>query len=178
MATNPIEQLKDYKKINKTRRSRGYSFEYSLVTIFNKKETWAARRLGGSSTGLPDLVITNNHRSVLYAVECKSGESNILYIARDQLERCKDITDNFLAIYQKRFMVLAFKFKSTAKRKLRYRFLLVTSPFVIREDIKGVSYNIAIDRLTFHKSDGSLATERLPIVSTPIESIEGFVNFL
>ncbi len=38
------------------RRSRGYAFEHGLVERFNGLGDWRARRLGGSSTGLPDIV--------------------------------------------------------------------------------------------------------------------------
>ncbi|MDN5844756.1 MAG: hypothetical protein L0H53_00605, partial [Candidatus Nitrosocosmicus sp.] len=115
----------DYKKVNRQRRSRGYNFEYSIVNAFNnhRSKDWSARRLGGSSSGLPDIVATNKHKSVLYSIEAKSGESNILYIPRDQIERCLDITDTFLTAYQNRYIVFAFKFKGnkSKKTKLRYR---------------------------------------------------------
>src|SRR5690606_25516829 len=112
-------------------------------------------------------------KSILYSVECKSGESNILFIPMDQIERAKDITDNFLSIYQKRFIVFAFKFKGTAKRKLQYRFMLMMSPFMISSTLRGVSYNITTDKLTFHQTD---SVEN--IIPIPIQSIWGFVNFL
>ena len=32
-----------------------------------------ARRLGGSSTGLPDIVAVNNKASILLSIEAKSG---------------------------------------------------------------------------------------------------------
>ena len=54
-------------KINKKRRSRGYSFEHNLVININALPDWYARRLGGSSTGLPDIVAVNNKRSKMYA---------------------------------------------------------------------------------------------------------------
>jgi Holliday junction resolvase len=54
----------------------------------------------GSSTGLPDVVATNKPKSVLYSIECKSGESDILYISRDQIESCQDITDKILTAYE------------------------------------------------------------------------------
>jgi hypothetical protein len=41
------KQPPDYKKVNKTRRSRGYNFEYDIVQAFNNHHTkdWYARRL-------------------------------------------------------------------------------------------------------------------------------------
>lgn len=147
---------KDYKKINKTRRSRGYNFEYSIVNAFNDHHSkqWHARRLGGSSTGLPDIVATNKVKSLLYAIEAKSGESDILYIPRDQIERCIDITDKFLTAYKYRYVVFAFKFKGKkGGRKLQYRFLLMSDHLGgIPDHLKGVSYNIKTETLNTHES--------------------------
>lgn len=91
------------------RRSRGYNFEHSLVQRFNALPDWYARRLGGSSTGLPDIVAINNAAGVLLTIEAKSGTSDLLYVPQDQLERCKLVTQMF-AIYPQRHIILAFKF--------------------------------------------------------------------
>ena len=173
VATNPVQQLKDYKKINKTRRSRGYSFEYSLVNAFNNKDGWTARRLGGSSTGLPDIVTTENSKSILYAIECKSGESNILYIPWDQIDRCKWITDNFLSIYDHRLIVFAFKFKGTTKRKLQYRIIPFRSVDVL--PAKGVAYNLSKELLLIHLVNGGVLHAQ---GFRKLTSIPEFVNFM
>ena len=47
-----------------------------------------ARRLGGSSTGLPDIVAVNNTESILLSIEAKSGTSNSIYVPDDQIGRC------------------------------------------------------------------------------------------
>lgn len=78
--------------------------------------SWAARRLGGSSTGLPDIVAVNNARGILLTIEAKSGTSDILYVPQDQLMRCIVIR-NMFGIYPERHIVLAFKFMS----KKRFR---------------------------------------------------------
>lgn len=169
----------DYKKINKTRRSRGYSFEYSLVKAFNDKDGWTARRLGGSSTGLPDVVATNKDKSILLAIECKSGESDILPIPRDQIDRCIDITDNFLTAYENRYIVFAFKFKGTAKRKLQYRFMFISSPFTPPKHLKGVSFNIRtgiLNTFEFYE-DYPICLPVFGQINGP-KSIAEFVNFL
>lgn len=98
------------------RRSRGYAFEHGLVERFNELEDWKARRLGGSSTGLPDIVAVNNEKSVLLTIEAKSGTSDILYVPQDQIERCIVIREMFGA-YSKRHIIFAFKFMS----KKRFR---------------------------------------------------------
>ena len=98
------------------RRSRGYNFEHSLVQKFNKSSDWNARRLGGSSTGLPDIVAINNEKSILLTIEAKSGTADILYVPPDQLERCAVVRDMF-AVYSRRHIILAFKFMS----KKRFR---------------------------------------------------------
>ncbi len=97
------------------RRSRGYNFEHTLVQKLSAG-SWAARRLGGSSTGLPDIVAVNNSRGILLTIEAKSGTSDILYVPEDQLMRCMAIR-NMFGIYPERHIVLAFKFMS----KKRFR---------------------------------------------------------
>jgi Holliday junction resolvase len=90
------------------RRSRGYNFEHKLVKKLNIGE-WTARRLGGSSTGLPDIVAVNNKESVLLSIEAKSGTSDSIYVPNDQIDRCFLITEMFGA-YNDRHIILAFKF--------------------------------------------------------------------
>jgi Holliday junction resolvase len=97
------------------RRSRGYSYEHALVQRMNNG-VWYARRLGGSSTGLPDIVAVNNTGGVLLTIEAKSGTSDILYVPQDQIERCLLIR-NMFGIYPERHIILAFKFMS----KKRFR---------------------------------------------------------
>ena len=97
------------------RRSRGYNFEHTLVRRLSSG-SWAARRLGGSSTGLPDIVAVNNTNGILLTIEAKSGTSDILYVPQDQLMRCMVIR-NMFGIYPERHIVLAFKFMS----KKRFR---------------------------------------------------------
>lgn len=99
------------------RRSRGYSFEHKLVQRLNNGE-WSARRLGGSSTGLPDIVAVNNKTGTLLTIEAKSGTSDILYVPADQIERCVLINRMF-SYYEKTHIVLAFKFMR--KRRLQRR---------------------------------------------------------
>jgi Holliday junction resolvase len=79
-------------------------------------EFWHARRLGGSSTGLPDIVAVNNTAGILLTIEAKSGTSDILYVPQDQIERCLLIR-NMFGIYSQRHIILAFKFMS----KKRFR---------------------------------------------------------
>lgn len=100
------------------RRSRGYNYEHALVQKLKSSGLWHARRLGGSSTGLPDIVAVNNDDGVLLTIEAKSGTSDILYVPQDQIERCLVIR-NMFAIYPKRHIILAFKFmgKKRFRRK-------------------------------------------------------------
>lgn len=90
------------------RRSRGYNFEHRLVKQLNSRE-WTARRLGGSSTGLPDIVAVNNRESVLLSIEAKSATGNSIYVPQDQILRCYKITKMF-EVYRERHIILAFKF--------------------------------------------------------------------
>lgn len=181
--TFDVKEKKDYKKINKTRRSRGYNFEYSIVNAFNDHHSkqWHARRLGGSSTGLPDIVATNNDESILYSVECKSGQGNTLYIPADQIQRCKDITDKLFKIYKQRWIVFAFKFKGKkGSRTLQYRIFPVDLFHSYdSKDMKGVSYNLTKEQLTFHYPN---ITDNVIFYYSGTEdglrSIEEFVNWL
>lgn len=77
---------------------------------------WQARRLGGSSTGLPDIVAVNNTDGILLTIEAKSGTSDILYVPQDQVARCK-VVRNMFGIYPTRHIILAFKFMN--KKRLR-----------------------------------------------------------
>ncbi len=97
------------------RRSRGYAYEHTLVQKLNNG-VWHARRLGGSSTGLPDIVAVNNTDGILLTIEAKSGTSDILYVPQDQIERCLLIR-NMFGVYSQRHIILAFKFMS----KKRFR---------------------------------------------------------
>ena len=97
------------------RRSRGYSYEHGLVEKLNK-HGFIARRLGGSSTGLADIVAVDNRNGVLLTIEAKAGTSDILYVPQDQIERSMMIRDMF-AVYPTRHVVFAFKFMS----KKRFR---------------------------------------------------------
>jgi hypothetical protein len=72
--------------------------------------------LGGSSTGLPDIVAVNNDAGILLTIEAKSGTSDVLYVPLDQIERCL-IVRNMFGIYPERHIILAFKFMS----KKRFR---------------------------------------------------------
>lgn len=80
---------------------------------------WIARRLGGSSTGLPDIVAVNNSESTLLSIEAKSGAGDALYVQPDQIERCFLIR-NMFQYYKTKHIILAFKFmrkKRFARKK-------------------------------------------------------------
>lgn len=98
-------------------QSRGYSWEKHIVKEFNK-DGWQCRRLGGSSSGLPDEIITNNDMSLLIAVEAKSSVYDYSYVDSDQVKRCVDILKMF-GVYETRMVVLAFKFSKSKKDKTK-----------------------------------------------------------
>jgi Holliday junction resolvase len=99
------------------RRNRGYSYEHSLVQRLNNGN-WIARRLGGSSTGLPDILAVNNTRGIVLSIEAKCGTGDCLYVPADQLRRCLQIR-NMFEYYSEKYAILAFKFmrKKRFKRK-------------------------------------------------------------
>lgn len=90
------------------RQNRGYVFETQLVKEFNKGN-WKARRLGGASSGLPDIGIVNNSQSLLYAIEAKSTVYNFCIVPVKQIKRCMDFLEIF-SLYKKRNIILAIRF--------------------------------------------------------------------
>ena len=109
---NEYERIKKInKKIAQTRRQRGYNWENTLVKRFNSIKSWKAFRLGSPSVALPDVLTVNNAESTIFTIEGKSGTGTTLYVPFDQIERCLNWIDNF-QVYQKREVILAFKFLS------------------------------------------------------------------
>jgi len=104
-----------YVKLNRIRRNRGYSFEHVLVQKLNTN-AWNARRLGGSSANLPDIIAVNNKESIFLSIEAKSGTADNLYVPSDQIQRCFQIRDMF-QVYKTAHVILAFKFMQ--KRRIR-----------------------------------------------------------
>ena len=104
-----------YVKLNRIRRNRGYSFEHVLVQKLNTN-AWNARRLGGSSANLPDIIAVNNKESIFLSIEAKSGTADSLYVPSDQIQRCFQIRDMF-QVYKTAHVILAFKFMQ--KRRIK-----------------------------------------------------------
>lgn len=90
------------------RQKRGYTFETQLVAEFNKGN-WQARRLGGSSSGLPDVGIVNDSQELMYAIEAKSTVYNFCIVPVKQIKRCINYLDMF-KLYKTRHVILAFRF--------------------------------------------------------------------
>jgi len=109
---NEYERIKAInKKIAQTRRQRGYNWEDTLVKRFNATNSWKAFRLGSPSVALPDVLTVNNVKSTIFTIEAKSGTGTTLHVPFDQIERCLNWINNF-RVYQKREVILAFKFLS------------------------------------------------------------------
>ena len=106
--------MKDNKKINKTRRNRGYQWEKTIVNRYNLKYNWEAMRLGGASIFLPDVLLIHSEMSTIIAVEAKSGTTDNLYVPFDQIDRCYEFVQKFKK-YDHRYVILSFKF-SQVKR--------------------------------------------------------------
>ncbi len=148
---------KNNKKINKTRRQRGYAFEKYLVQRFNDKSGWSAKRLGSPSTALPDVMGINDMYKTVIAIEAKSTVANIVYVPQDQIERCRDWINQF-GVYDVKKVILAFKFGQTIQkikdkfvsRKLIYFYKVfphkTIEPCEVKGDYRGI---------TWRKIDGS-----------------------
>ena len=157
------------------RRSRGYSYEHTLVQRLNNG-FWISRRLGGSSTGLPDIIAVNNIESTLLTIEAKSGTSDILYVAPDQIERCLLIRDMFRR-YRKRHAVLAFKFmrKKRFKRKqgVIYEKRKMLEYYKIADKFMNLN-NVPLLKCTYDGNifvahDGNFVKNNLPDFTMPFE---------
>ncbi|AIF84677.1 Holliday junction resolvase [Candidatus Nitrososphaera evergladensis SR1] len=158
------------------RRSRGYAFEHGLVERFNSLKEWHARRLGGSSTGLPDIVAVNNKQGILLTIEAKSGTSDILYVPQDQIERCIVVTEMF-AIYPTRHIVFAFKFMS--KKRFRRKNATVYEQRKLAEYYKVADalasmkplpvVKCTYDGRTFAMLDGKTVELNLPDLPMPFQ---------
>lgn len=99
----------NYKKINRTRRGRGYTNEYDLIKGL-QEQGWKAKRLGGSSVNLPDVLATCD--DTIYSIEAKAvmlPNTRYAYIPFDQIHRCVEMLDMF-PVYSHRYLVFAFKF--------------------------------------------------------------------
>lgn len=120
--------------VHTLRQGRGYRHEDWLVDEF-KKIGWSARRLGGSSTGLPDVVAVNHDTGwpQLLSIECKSGKlihdgnvgykKHYLYIEKKQVDRCIMIAKMFDAYHAD--VMFSFKFSyGTSRPPLIYHFLM------------------------------------------------------
>lgn len=139
---------KDNKKINKTRRQRGYAFENHIVQKFNGISGWGAKRLGSPSTALPDVMCVNDCYKTIIAIEAKSTVQNYAYVPQDQIERCRDWV-NMFGVYDSKYVILAFKFGQTCivvkgeciTRKLRYHYKIFPykkfTPSEVRADYDG-----------------------------------------
>lgn len=98
-------------KSARIRRQRGYNWEDTIVKRFNKADNWNAFRLGSPSTGLPDVLAVNTRERTIFTIEAKSGTTMSLPVPADQIERCQKWIKTF-DIYEKRYVLLAFKFLS------------------------------------------------------------------
>ena len=115
LISKDLNEYEKIKKINKktaqTRRQRGYNWENTLVKRFNSIKSWKAFRLGSPSVALPDVLSINNVESIIFTIEAKSGTGTTLFVTFDQIERCLNWINTF-QVYQKREVILAFKFLS------------------------------------------------------------------
>lgn len=99
----------DYVKRNRIIRSRGYSFEKKIVESLLKIEDWNAKRLGGTTTTMPDIIASNVNKSIFLAIECKSTDSTQVSIEKDQIDRLIDTIES--QPYKHKYACFAFKFK-------------------------------------------------------------------
>lgn len=159
------------------RRSRGYSYEHILIQRINNG-VWHARRLGGSSTGLPDIVAVNNTDGILLTIEAKSGTSDILYVPQDQVERCL-VVRNMFEIYPERHIILAFKFMSKKrfrrKNETVYESRKLLEYYKVADIVSEMSVlpiiKCTYDGRTFAIQNNKIVALNLPDYSMPFQKI-------
>jgi Holliday junction resolvase len=157
------------------RRSRGYSYEHTLVQRLNDG-AWLARRLGGSSTGLPDIVAVNNKEAILLSIEAKSGTGESLYVQPDQLQRCLLIRDMF-SHYKTKHVILAFKFmrkkRYTRKKQVVYEKRRLIEYYKIADKLYKMN-DIPVIKCTYSGKiyvtcNGKFARKSLPSYTMPFQ---------
>lgn len=127
--------LVDYTARNKKSRQRGYAFENWIVKEITGYPYWGARRLGGSSTGLPDVMASYakeetfnsgiKWQTIIVAIEAKEGEDNTLYVEREQIKRCYAAITALWQSIDDKWILLAFKFlRNQTQYKARTQTLL------------------------------------------------------
>ena len=118
------------------RHKRGYAFEKYITKNIND-DKWDSRILGGASTGLPDVVATNNFESILFSIEAKSTVGNKSNIPQDEFIRCTKIL-SWLSTYEHKYVILAFKFgagkvkpglEQRNKADVKFYYYLISSAF-------------------------------------------------
>ena len=140
--------------------------------------SWIARRLGGSSTGLPDIVAVNNKDAALLSIEAKSGTGDVLYVRPDQLQRCLLIRDMF-GYYKTKHVILAFKFmrkkRFTRKNQVVYEKRRLIEYYKIADKLNKLE-SIPIVKCTYLgktyvMQNGSFTGKYLPNYVMPFQAI-------
>jgi Holliday junction resolvase len=157
------------------RRSRGYSYEHTLVQRLNNRE-WVARRLGGSSTGLPDIVAVNNSKATLLSIEAKSGTGDALYVRPDQIQRCLLVREMF-GYYKTKHVILAFKFmrkkRFTRKKEVVYEKRRLIEYYKIADNLDKFE-SVPVLKCTYNgktyvMSNGKFTVKSLPNYVMPFQ---------
>jgi Holliday junction resolvase len=141
--------------------------------------SWIARRLGGSSTGLPDIVAVNNKEATLLSIEAKSGTGDTLYVRPDQLQRCLLIRDMF-GYYKTKHVILAFKFmrkkRFTRNNRVVYEKRRLIEYYKIADKLKNLGsmpiVKCTYNGRTFVMYNGKFTTKSLPNYNMPFKNGE------
>jgi Holliday junction resolvase len=142
--------------------------------------SWIARRLGGSSTGLPDIVAVNNKKAILLSIEAKSGTGDALYVQPDQLQRCLLIRDMF-GYYKTKHVILAFKFmrkkRFTRKKRVVYEKRRLIEYYKIADRLNKLG-SIPVVKCTYNGKtyvmhNGKFTKKNLPNYIMPFQVTHG-----
>lgn len=136
----------DSVKTNRTRRQRGYTFEYELVRRINSCYGWKAIRLGSPSVALPDVIAVNNAQGILLAIEAKSTSTDTIKVPMEQVARCINWL-NLFTRYRHRYAILALKFMSKKwKKAYTYEHRALQEYYWLWDDAIPLNKNMMMNR--------------------------------
>lgn len=95
------------------RKGSGTNFEYSLTNDLIRAG-YTAKRLGGTTTNMPDIAATKDDIHITFEVK-KTRNKNIIYIPSEQILRCFQFLKMY-NLYPKKYIVLGFNFLTRTQK--------------------------------------------------------------
>jgi Holliday junction resolvase len=93
----------------------GKRFEYSVTTAL-EQVGFTSRRLGGTTSSLPDIAATKDDIHITLELK-KTKSQNIIYVPAEQILRCFQYLKMY-QLYPKKFIILSFNFLTRTKKNI------------------------------------------------------------